>query len=225
MEVLDTLWLSERTIEFMHNTMEHIISLMNDAFDLEQVTINVHESICFHNFTFLERLYQLYMFIDGQLLGMPLGIKTNYKYFANMHQVVKQLCIRGVYVVEGVEPIERVCASQCSIVVLVKDELNVPFNKMLDTLHKNEINIYGRQIKRGNVVKKNDRVCGWSTPSMLKIPTAYLINHFKSNRFVNHSVWHLQLWNSKKENMVHVEDMLLHCWVRFNSFYGHLNIA
>lgn len=224
-EVLDALWLSEKTIDFMHNTMINVISHMNNAFDLEQGIINAHEFNCFHNFTFLEKLYQLYMFIDGHLLGMPLCIKTNYRYFANMHHVVKQLCIRGVYVVEGVEPVRRLTASQCSVVVLVKDDLTVSFNKMLDTIHKEDINIYGRQIKQSTVVCKRDLVCGWSTPNMLKIPTTYLINHFNNNCFDSHSVWHLRLWNHRKENIVHVEDMLLHCWVKFNSFYGHLNIS
>jgi hypothetical protein len=223
----DFLWLHHELIDYFQNITQKTIDTMNASFDLESGVCTVTPCNLTNSYT--ESLYMLFMFLNGHLLGSPLQHKICYGYFAEMHHVICELCTHGVYLVEGARFV-----SQCSFVVLVRDRTSIYFVDMLNRLHDHHINVKACCLKGGNIIRQHDKVVGWTTPSMLKVDTKYIAQHFDVNGIKNNnvcapvkpcefSIWFVKIWNQSSKNMVHVEEMLLYHWIKFNSHYGHCN--
>jgi hypothetical protein len=231
----DFIWLTPNVIAEFSQRCSKKICLLNDSFELDTFIIqsNDRQGVTITN-NFSESLYLLYMFLAGDLFGAPLSHKVNYMYFANMHNVLMELCIRGVYVVEGVEPIHGKILSQCAFVVFIRDEMLTHFIYMLETLHEHHIEVDARRIKSGKVILQYSMVKNFKTVTQFHVDTSHICDRFdycggittcQSSQLEdsNFSIWHIQLWSQCTFDYVHVEDMLLNLWIKYNSLYGYAN--
>jgi hypothetical protein len=234
----DFIWLSPNVIQQFDRWGHEKIGLLNNDFDLETGIIQwSNDMLCKITECFSETLYFLYMFLNGHLMGSPLSHRVHYGYFANMHNVLLELCIRGVYVIEGVEPVRGKTPSQCAFIVLIRDEVTIPFINMMESINAHNINVNACRIKARKVLlhynnNKNNRVLG-----TFKVDTSIVcerldmrgcIGMSENNQLIgrngcNFSLWHVKIWNQSVQDYVHVEDMLLHLWIKFNSMYGYAN--
>jgi hypothetical protein len=234
----DLIWLTPKIIQQFDKWGHEKIGLLNNDFDLETGIIQWNRyTRCRVSNSFSETLYFLHMFLSGHLLGSPLSHRVNYGYFANMHNVLTQLCVRGVYVIEGVEPVIGKTPSQCAFIVLIRDEIMIPFMNMMEDIYAYNINVNACRIKARKVIlqynkNKNNRIsCAFKVDTSLLCgrldiiggigtPESCLSGGLKNCNF---SLWHVKIWNQSVKDCVQVEDMLLHLWIKFNSMYGHAN--
>ena len=231
----DFLWLNPEVMEQFDKWGYDKVGMLNNEFDLETGTnewSDKHVNRVTDSFS--ESLYFLYMFLTGHLMGSPLSHKVSYGYFANMHNVLLELCVRGLYVLEGVEPVIGRTPSQCAFVVLIRDDIIDPFIDMLGTMHHHGIDIHARRIKGGKVVQQHSKTNDYRTMGLFKIDTSLLCERFDFRGGItsfhppqmvetNFSLWHVKIWNQSINEYVYVEDMLLHLWIKYNSMYGLAN--
>jgi len=234
----DFIWLTPKMIEQFDKWGHEKTALLNNGFDLETGIIQWNRGTrCTITNYFSETLYLLYMFLSEHLMGSPLSHRVNYGYFANMHNVLLQLCVRGVYVIEGTEPIIGKTPSQCAFIVFIRDEVMIHFMDMMEDIYAHNINVSACRIKARKVIlqynkNKNNRIS-----SAFKVDTQFLCGRFDILGGIgtpesccsggldncNFSLWHVKIWNQSVKDCGHVEDMLLHLWIKFNSMYGHAN--
>jgi hypothetical protein len=234
----DFIWLTPKVIEQFDKWGHEKTAILNNGFDLETGIIQWNRGT-YYKITnyFSETLYLQYMFLSGHLMGSPLSHRVNYGYFANMHNVLLQLCVRGVYVIEGTEPIIGKTPSQCAFIVLIRDEVMIPFMDMMDDIYTYNINVDACRIKARKVILQYNKNKNSRISCAFKVDTPFLCGRFDilggigtpDMRRVDgldncsFSLWHVKIWHQSVKDCVHVEDMLLHLWIKFNSLYGHAN--
>jgi hypothetical protein len=229
----DLIWLSPKVIEQFDRWGHDKIGLLNNDFDLDTGIIEWrNDKSCKITECFSETLYFLYMFLNGHLMGSPLSHRVDYGYFASMHNVLLELCIRGVYVLEGVEPVKGKTPSQCAFIVLIRNEVTIPFMDMMESIYAHNINVNARKIKAGKVILQYNKNINNRMMGSFKVDTSLLcerldmqgsIGMSKNTHAYNFSLWHVKIWSQSVKDHVHVEDMLLHLWIKFNSMYGYAN--
>lgn len=227
-ESADFKWLSQELVEKFDVIGYEKVWLLNNNFDLETGVIAWCKEYRLSQ-SFTESLYLLYMFLNGHLLGSPLGHKVNYGYFGAMHDVLLQLCIRGVYIFEGVKQVTGKVPSQCAFMVLIRDELMIPFIDIMECMYNKGINVHARRIKNGKVLLQYNKVKGYRTLETFKVDTSLICERFTPVGGIGmcdgqtssvFSLWHVKVWNQDLYEDTCVEDMLLHVWLKFNSTYG-----
>jgi hypothetical protein len=234
-EIVDFKWLSQELVETFNVLGYEKVWLLNNYFDLETgIIAGCNEFRVAQSFT--ESLYLLYMFLNGHLLGSPLGHNVNYGYFGAMHDVLLQLCIHGVYILEGVKPVIGKVPSQCAFVVFIKDEVIIPFIEVMESMYNKGINVHARRIKNRNVILQYCKVKSFRSLGNFKVDTSLLCERLTSDGGIGmcndmgsetklsmSSLWHVKVWNQDVYEGMCVEDMLLHYWVKFNYAYGFVN--
>lgn len=230
-EIVDFEWLSKDLVEKFNVIGYEKVWLLNNDFDLETGVIAWCKDYRISQ-SFTESLYLMYMFLNGHLLGSPLGHKVNYGYFAGMHDVLLQLCIRGVYIIEGVNQVIGKVPSQCAFMVLIRDEVMTPFIDVMECMYNKGINVHARRIKNRKVLLQYNKVKGYRTFENFKVDTSFICDRVTQVGGIgvcdgqissDFSVWHVKVWNQDLYEDTCVEDMLLHVWVKFNSIYGFAN--
>lgn len=235
MEVVDFQWLSPQLVERFNVLGYDKVWFLNNDFDLETgVIAGCNEYRISQSFT--ESLYLLYMFLNGHLFGSPVGHKVSFGYFGDMHDVLLQLCIHGVYTVEGVTHVIGKVPSQCAFVVLIRDEVMIPFIDFMESMYHKGMNVNARQIKNGKVVLQYNKVKDFRTLKKFTVDTSIICERFTSlggigtrddivteETFSMFSLWHLKVWNQSIYEGMCVEDLMLHLWIKFNSIYGFVN--
>jgi hypothetical protein len=235
----DLIWLSPKAIQKFDRWGHEKIGLLNNDFDLETCIVPwISEKGYKVTNCFSETLYFLYMFLSGHLMGSPLSHQINYRYFAKLHNILLQLCIRGVYVLDGVEPVQDKTPSQCAFIVCIKDEVMIPFMEMMESIYAHNINVNAQRIKDRKIILQYNTNKDNKGLVNFKVDTSLLCERLDIRggigmsknyqsldgcKFSKFSLWHVKIWNQLADN-AHVEDVLLYLWIKFNSKYGCANI-
>lgn len=226
---IDYIWLNCEIMSKLNTTYLDEIHELNQSFELEKGH-HVIDTNYIYSETYTESLYLLYMFLNNQLFGTPLGHKIDYEYFHVMTPVLKELCLRGVYVIAGTLPMYDKKVSQCIAMVVLRKDTFGEFRELLDKMFDKGINVQALNIQNQKVVSQYTRIKGVHLePLYLNV----VVNLFSINGINNHSfivkdtyqthyMIYLNIWNQTTE-MMNVEYNLLHIWLKFNAHYGYIN--
>lgn len=147
----DYLWLSPEMMEYCSQKYKHKVENINALYDLEARRSNTNDLKDTQSFT--ESLYLLYMYLCGDLWSVPNNERIDHEYRSANQHMLKELCKRGVYTIDGCEPTD-VVRSTHNFIVLVNDIVSDRFVALLKTMYHRGVNVCARKVKHNKIVRE-----------------------------------------------------------------------
>jgi len=245
----DYFWMSDAFISQCLLKFQTPISKMNHSYEFQSMTINTQG---YKDTTvFAESLFMFYMYLKGHLWGPPCGTKLSLDYHLQSENMLLQLCLRGIYTLGGTNPGIHLCSSH-SFVVLIKDDIDEEFVKLLDNLFKRGVNVYAKKVKMGRSMheyifvrecnrfiytdkltntcqsqQSSDIVADFGIAGMFSKEVRSDNDHagyLQQERELScsHSLFYVHTWSQSNDSF-RVEDVLLQIWLPFNGKFGVFN--
>lgn len=150
-EYTDYKWLSSRDIARFNESYDEAITNMNNTFELEIGTINSEGWK--DTDSYKGSLFLMYKFLACDLWGAPNNEKITGDYLTTSIHILKELCIRGIYPLYGCEPTlgQR---SHFHFTVVIKDDVENDFVKLLKALYQRGVNVRSRKVKNHHIERE-----------------------------------------------------------------------
>jgi hypothetical protein len=209
-ELLDPLWITKDKyenmfllyVDFMHNI------------NCEYNPCEPNKCLIAETNNFLDVLFLQLMYFQGHLWSNPLGIHLETNYFEMRHNVLIELCKRGVLTLNGSENYYEFAAiiheDACDLLIekfFVMSSLGIAINVMM--LRNDNVCVEYRFGDNGKL--KLDGVL--AKPCMIDI----------CKQLHSPAQGYYTMFVSIFSDEYSSEDIMLHYWVGFNSLFGELN--
>jgi hypothetical protein len=242
----DFIWLSKEIQYKCSLLYSKNIDIMNDNYILEKGIIDIN--YCCNTNSFTDSLYLQYMYLQGHIWGSPLGNTINVEYIIKRHNILVELCIRGVFILDGCEPIHQSIKSRFKCIVLIRNDDYVykSFLQFLENIFLQGINVLVRKIVNKKIVQniayiRDDTKTLFSEDlhvikDIMNNNEKNICNRLNVSGFSNNctpnkneelmskyfSMYYIDIWSQTNDNS-YVEDTFLQLWIKYNSIYGFKN--